>query len=85
MEVENRIETFGGQVDDLPDDLKERRVNGIPPVNGNDVILEESEDEDQGDAAGMTDKLPADGSQAVAGRVIKKVRSAEFHIEKWLQ
>ena len=79
MEVENRIETFGGQVDDLPDDLKERRVNGIPPVNGNDVILEESEDEDQGDAAGMTDKLPADWSQAVAGRVIKKVRSAELH------
>ena len=77
MEVENRIEeTFSGQVDELPDDLKERRVNGNHPAinghgNGNGVILEESEEEDLGDV-GM-EKAPADASQAIAGRVIKKV------------
>ena len=78
MEVENRIEeTFSGQVEELPDDLKERRVHGNPHANGfgngngNGVILEESEDEDQGDA-GM-EKAPIDPSQGIAGRVIKKV------------
>jgi len=35
MEVENRIEeTFSGQVEELPDDLKERRVHGNPHANG---------------------------------------------------
>ena len=78
MEVENRIEeTFSGQVEELPDDLKERRVhgnhhaNGNGNGNGNGVILEESEDEDLGEA-GM-EKAPTDPSQAIAGRVIKKV------------
>ena len=77
MEVENRIEeTFSGQVEELPDDLKERRVNGNHhAINGhgnNDVILEESEEEeDVGD--GGLEKTPADASQVIAGRVIKKV------------
>ena len=74
MEVENRIEeTFSGQVEELPDDLKERRVHGNHHANGNGngVILEESEDEDLGEA-GM-EKAPTDPSQAIAGRVIKKV------------
>ena len=74
MEVENRIEeTFSGQVEELPDDLKERRVHGNHHANGNGngngVILEESEEEDQGDM----EKTPTDASQAIAGRVIKKV------------
>ena len=73
MEVENRIETFGGQVDELPDDLKDRRINGNHLANGNGVILEESEDEDQGEAAGILEKAPA---EAVGGRVIKKVGPA---------
>lgn len=75
MEVENRIEeTFSGQVEELPDDLKERRVHGNQQANGNGngVILEESEEEDQGDA-GM-EKTPTDASQAIAGRVIKKAK-----------
>ena len=76
MEVENRIETFGGQVEELPDELKDRRVNGngsqANHANGNGVILEESEDEDL-DSAGVLEKTPVDASQAVAGRVIKKV------------
>ena len=74
MEVENRIEeTFSGQVEELPDDLKERRVHGNHHANGNGngVILEESEEEDQGDV-GM-EKPPTDASQAINGRVIKKV------------
>ena len=74
MEVENRIEeTFSGQVEELPDDLKERRVHGNHHANGNGngVILEESEEEDQGDV-GM-EKAPIDASQAINGRVIKKV------------
>ena len=40
MEVENRIETFGGQVDELPDELKDRRVNGNH-ANGNGVISQD--------------------------------------------
>ena len=72
MEVENRIETFGGQVDELPDELKDRRVNGNH-ANGNGVILEESEEEDLGDSVGVMEKTPVDASQAIAGRVIKKV------------
>ena len=74
MEVENRIEeTFSGQVEELPDDLKERRVQGNHHANGNGngVILEESEDEDEGEAG--FEKTPTDASQAIAGRVIKKV------------
>jgi len=75
MEVENRIEeTFSGQVEELPDDLKERRVHGNHHANGNGngngVILEESEEEDQGDM----EKTPTDASQAIAGRVIKKAK-----------
>jgi len=73
MEVENRIETFGGQVDELPDELKDRRVNGNH-ANGNGVILEESEEEDLGDSAGAMEKTPVDASQAIAGRVIKKAK-----------
>ena len=80
MEVENRIEeTFSGQVEELPDDLKERRVNGNHPAinghgngNGNGVILEESEEEEDLGDVGM-EKTPADASQVIAGRVIKKV------------
>lgn len=73
MEVENRIETFGGQVDDLPDDLKDRRrISGGSGDNG--VILEEDEDSRDGDIG--LEKPPADGaSAAMAGRVIKKVFS----------
>ena len=71
MEVENRIETFGGQVDDLPDDLRDRRrISGGSGDNG--VILEEDEDSRDGDIG--LEKSPADGtSAAAAGRVIKKV------------
>lgn len=70
MEVENRIETFGGQVDDLPDELRDRRrISGGSGDNG--VILEEDEDSRDGDI----EKPPADGStSAVAGRVIKKAK-----------
>jgi len=75
MEVENRIETFGGQVEELPDELKDRRVNGTHAnhANGNGVILEESEDEDL-DSAGVLEKTPGDVSQAVTGRIIKKAK-----------
>merc|ERR1719443_1606656 len=68
MEVENRIETFGGQVDDLPDELRDRRrISGGSGDNG--VILEEDEDSRDGDI----EKSPVDGTtSAVAGRVIKK-------------
>ena len=71
MEVENRIETFSGQVEELPDDLKERRVNGNHQANGNGVILEESEEEEYGE--GVMEKTPTDATQAINGRVIKKV------------
>ena len=76
MEVENRIETFGGQVDDLPDELRDRRrISGGSGDNG--VILEEDEDSRDGDI----EKPPADGStSAVAGRVIKKVCRTTYSI-----
>ena len=76
MEVENRIETFGGQVDDLPDELRDRRrISGGSGDNG--VILEEDEDSRDGDI----EKPPADGStSAVAGRVIKKVCLTTYSI-----
>ena len=74
MEVENRIETFGGQVDELPDELKDRRrMNGHGGSGDNGVILEE--DEDSGDGENGVEKLPAYGTAAAtAGRVIKKVK-----------
>jgi len=74
MEVENRIETFGGQVDELPDELKDRRrMNGHGGSGDNGVILEE--DEDSGDGENGVEKLPAYGTAAAtAGRVIKKAK-----------
>ena len=74
MEVENRIETFGGQVDDLPDELRDRRrISGGSGDNG--VILEEDEDSRDGDIGlELQEKSLADGTtSAVGGRVIKKV------------
>ena len=74
MEVEKRIETFGVQVDDLPDELKGRRISGGSGDSGvHGVILEE--DEDSGDGENGVEKLPAYGTAAAtAGRVIKKVK-----------
>ena len=74
MEVENRIETFGGQVDDLPDELRDRRrISGGSGDNG--VILEEDEDSRDGDIGlELQEKSAPDGTiSAVGGRVIKKV------------
>ena len=74
MEVENRIESFGGQVDDLPDELRDRRrISGGSGDNG--VILEEDEDSRDGDIGlELQEKSSANGiTSAVGGRVIKKV------------
>lgn len=74
MEVENRIESFGGQVDDLPDELRDRRrISGGSGDNG--VILEEDEDSRDGDIGlELQEKSAPDGvTSAVGGRVIKKV------------
>ena len=70
MEVENRIETFGGQVEELPDELKDRRVSG--GSGGNGVILEEDEDSLDSIEGGL-EKAQPDGLLPVNGRVIKKV------------
>ena len=77
MEVENRIESFGNQVEELPDELrdrKDRRTSGGSENNG--VILEESEEDsrdglEQGDGLEKSNGVPA---TAVGGRIIKKVR-----------
>ena len=71
MEVENRIETFGGQVEELPDELKDRRVSG--GSGGNGVILEEDEDSLDSIEGGL-EKAQPDGLLPVNGRVIKKVK-----------
>ena len=74
MEVENRIETFGAGVEELPDELKDRRASGGSGSNGvNDVILEESEEDSRDGLENAGDK--ANGVPAAAGgRIIKKVR-----------
>jgi len=71
MEVENRIETFGGQVEELPDELKDRRVSG--GSGGNGVILEEDEDSLDSIEGGL-EKAQPDGLLPVNGRVIKKAK-----------
>ena len=67
MEVENRLsERFDGLVDDLPDELNERREK-------NGVIEEESDDEEvMGGGGGEGVKSP-DGLHHQKGRLIKKV------------
>ena len=70
MEVENRLsERFDGLVDDLPDELNERRVDK------NDSILEECEDDEEGLEMGMTGTEPksVDGLHHPRGRIIRKV------------
>jgi len=77
MEVENRIESFGNQVEELPDELrdrKDRRTSGGSENNG--VILEESEEDsrdglEQGDGLEKSNGVPA---TAVGGRIIKKAK-----------
>ena len=76
MEVENRIETFGGQVEELPDELKDRRVSG--GSGGNGVILEEDEDSLDSIEGGL-EKAQPDGLLPVNGRVIKKVNTKYCH------
>ena len=76
MEVENRIETFGGQVEELPDELKDRRVSG--GSGGNGVILEEDEDSLDSIEGGL-EKAQPDGLLPVNGRVIKKVNTKHCH------
>ena len=73
MEVENRIETFGGHVDELADDLRDRRQSGGSGGGGNGVILEESEEDSRDGYENGMEKLPSDGSNLANGRVIKKV------------
>lgn len=75
MEVENRIETFGGQVDDLPDELRDRRrISGGSGDNG--VILEEDEDSREGDIGPQ--ETSAEGDAQGASRVIKRVSQITF-------
>ena len=73
MEVENRIESFGGHVDDLPDELRDRRSSGGSGDNG--VILEESEEDSRDglDTGAGVQSDAAPPGHAVNGRVIKKV------------
>ena len=72
MEVENRIETFGGQVDELPDELKDRRQSG--GSGGHAVILEESEEDSRDGLDAVGDKSLSENCPPVNGRVIKKVK-----------
>ena len=78
MEVENRIETFGGQVEELPDELKDRRVSG--GSGGNGVILEEDEDSLDSIEGGL-EKAQPDGLLPVNGRVIKKVKHKTLSLQ----
>ena len=69
MEVENRLsERFDGLVDDLPDELNERREK-------NGVIEEESDDEEVmgGGVDGGEGVKSPDGLHHQKGRLIKKV------------
>eukprot|EP00092_Neocalanus_flemingeri_P106838 GFUD01137092.1.p1 GENE.GFUD01137092.1~~GFUD01137092.1.p1 ORF type:complete len:495 (+),score=137.49 GFUD01137092.1:152-1636(+) len=71
MEVENRLsERFDGLVDELPDELNERRVK-------NGVILEESEEEVEAMEGGGVEgeeMLKSDGLHHNSGRIIKKAK-----------
>ena len=73
MEVENRIETFGGHVDELADELRDRRQSGGSGGGGNGVILEESEEDSRDGLENGLERLPSDGLNHANGRVIKKV------------
>ena len=68
MEVENRLsERFDGLVDELPDELNQKRVD-------NGVILEESEEEGDGMEGGVEgERLKSGGLHHPSGRIIKKV------------
>jgi len=73
MEVENRIETFGAGVEDLPDELKDRRASGGSGSGVNDVILEESEEDSRDGLENAGDK--ANGvPPSAGGRIIKKAK-----------
>ena len=74
MEVENRLsERFDGLVDDLPDELNERRVQN------NGVIPEESDEEGEGmEGGGDGDELKSDGLHHPRGRIIRKVNCFEL-------
>jgi len=77
MEVENRIESFGGQVDELPDELKDRRQSGGSGGhngNVNAVILEESEEDSRDGLDAVGDKNLSENCPPVNGRVIKKAK-----------
>ena len=77
MEVEKRIETFGVQVDDLPDELKGRRISGGSGDSGvHGVILEEDEDSRDGDNGSQ--ETSAEGDAQGASRVIKRVSQITF-------
>ena len=80
MEVENRIETFGGHVDELADELRDRRQSGGSGGGGNGVILEESEEDSRDGLENGMEKLPSDGLNHANGRVIKKVTIASLLI-----
>ena len=66
MEVEKRIETFGVQVDDLPDELKgRRRISGGSGDSGvHGVILEEDEDSRDGKRYARAVAAAAEGKGA---------------------
>ena len=69
MEVENRLsERFDGLVDELPDELNDKKVQ-------NGVIPEESDEEGDGmeGAVGEGEKLKSGGLHHPSGRIIKKV------------
>jgi len=74
MEVENRIETFGGHVDELADELRDRRQSGGSGGGGNGVIFEESEEDSRDGLENGMEKLPSDGLNHANGRVIKKAK-----------
>jgi len=74
MEVEKRIETFGVQVDDLPDELKgRRRISGGSGDSGVHGVIQE-EDEDSRDGDTEPQEASADGDSLVASRVIKRAK-----------
>ena len=76
MEVENNLaENFKGVVDELPDDLKERRsFKG----GNNSIQEEESGDEKEGPGEiidGELEMSRTDGNHHPSGRIIKKVQT----------
>ena len=78
MEVEKRIETFGVQVDDLPDELKgRRRISGGSGDSGVHGVIQE-EDEDSRDGDTVPQEASGDGDSLVASRVIKRVSQITF-------